>query len=189
MEESGSVTRILKRLTEGDADAAQPLFELYFESLVGFARRKLAGVSQSSGGPEDLAQSAFARFCVKAQRGLFPNLADRDGLWRLLLTITANKASDRRKKKRLKRGELAVESLPADEPTPEELEISEQECERLLAMLDPMQQQVALLKMQGYKNQEIAGRIDRAERTVERQLQIIRAKWKQELPDDQRESA
>ena len=184
-----SVTRILKRLAEGDADAAQPLFERYFEALVRFAGQKLKGVSPGRGGPEDVAQSAFARFCIKAQQGLFPNLADRDGLWRLLLTITANKASDRRKKKELKVGEFAVDSLPAEEPTPEELEISAKECERLLAMLDPMQEQVALLKMQGYKNQEIVDRIDRAERTIERQLQITRAKWKQDLPDDQGQSS
>lgn len=185
MEESGSVTRILKRLADGDADAAQPLFEHYFDALVRFARAKLAGVSQGGGGPEDLAQSAFARFCIKVQRGLFPDLADRDGLWRLLLRITANKASDRRKKKSLKRDEFDGDNLPGSQPTPEELETSEQECERLLAMLDPIQQQVALLKMHGYKNHEIAGRIDRALRTVERQLQIIRAKWKRELADDQ----
>ena len=44
-------------------------------------------------------------FCMAAQRGRFPDLADRDSLWRLLLRMTARKAIDhRRSETRLRRG-------------------------------------------------------------------------------------
>ena len=36
--------------------------------------------------------SAFNSFCAGAARGKFPQLADRDDLWRLLVVITARKA-------------------------------------------------------------------------------------------------
>jgi DNA-directed RNA polymerase specialized sigma24 family protein len=37
--------------------------------------------------------------------------------------------------------------------------------------------------MQGYKNKEIAERMDCSLRTVERQLQLIRLKWQAESSD------
>ena len=39
-----------------------------------------------------MALSAFHTFCHRAGRGQFPELADRDDLWRLLAVITARKA-------------------------------------------------------------------------------------------------
>ncbi len=48
--------------------------------------------------------SAFASFCNGVERGRFPRLANRDDLWRLLVTITARKsmhlARDERSQKR-----------------------------------------------------------------------------------------
>ena len=43
---------------------------------------------------EDVALSAFDSFCRGAQRGRFPQLDDRDNLWRLLVVITSRKAVD-----------------------------------------------------------------------------------------------
>ena len=40
-----------------------------------------------------MALSAFDSFCRNAERGRFPQLADRDSLWRLLVVITARKAA------------------------------------------------------------------------------------------------
>src|SRR5271165_6376539 len=45
-----------------------------------------------AGDLEDVALSAFASFCRGVEGGRFPQLADRDDLWRLLVTITARKA-------------------------------------------------------------------------------------------------
>ena len=40
---------------------------------------------------EDVALSAFQSFYQGIARGRFPQLEDRDNLWRLLITITARK--------------------------------------------------------------------------------------------------
>ena len=47
--------------------------------------------------------------------------------------------------------------------------------------LDEGLQQIALLKLAAYTNEEIAVRIERSLPTVERRLRLIRAAWKQEL--------
>jgi hypothetical protein len=43
---------------------------------------------------EDAALSAFDSFCRRAEQGQFPDLKDRDGLWALLVVLTAHKAAD-----------------------------------------------------------------------------------------------
>ena len=56
------------------------------------------------------------------------------------------------------------------------------ECERLLASLDSDDlRQVAILKMEGFTNAEIAERLDCAPRTVDRRLQLIRDLWADKL--------
>jgi len=52
------------------------------------------------------------------------------------------------------------------------------ECRNLLQKLDdPRLRDLALAKMEGYSNQEIADRMDCSLRTVERRLRLIRKEW------------
>src|SRR5262245_39142835 len=92
----GSVTHWLTQLKMGDAEAAQPLWERYFEKLVRMAHRKLQASSRprTIEDEEDVALSAFHSFCEAVQRGSFPRLDDRDDLWRVLICVTARKAID-----------------------------------------------------------------------------------------------
>src|SRR2546423_6809687 len=101
-----SVTHWLNLLqSEGDAAAAQRLWERYFHRLVGLARAKLQGQPRRAADEEDVALSAFASFCRAAEAGRFPRLADRHDLWRLLVTLTERQASNLvRDEDRQKRG-------------------------------------------------------------------------------------
>src|SRR5262245_11358142 len=102
---STPITHWISALQGGDADAAQPLWQVYYLRLVGLARRKLEGSGRRAADEEDVALSAFASFCRGAQNGRFPLLANRDNLWRLLVVITARKALDQlERERRLKRG-------------------------------------------------------------------------------------
>ena len=92
MASSHSVTHWIGQLRAGDQVAAQHLWEGYFRRLVGLARGKLQSLPCRAADEEDVALSAFASFCHGVERGRFPQLADRDDLWRLLVTITARKA-------------------------------------------------------------------------------------------------
>src|SRR5256885_9031522 len=94
MPSEGSVTRWLTALKGGDAAAAQPLWERYHRRLVALAREKLRAARRRAADEEDVVQSAFHSFFCGVARGRFPQLNDRDNLWRLLVVITARKALD-----------------------------------------------------------------------------------------------
>ena len=48
---------------------------------------------------------------------------------------------------------------------------------RLQALADPELREIALWRLEGYSNGEIAGRLDCTERSVERKLARIRSLW------------
>jgi DNA-directed RNA polymerase specialized sigma24 family protein len=196
-----SISDWIGLLVGGDPAAVRPLWERYFHLLVARARRKLAGVPRAAADEEDVALSAFDSFCRRAEQGHFPELKDRDDLWRLLLRITDRKASNQRKhatRKRRGSGEVLNEGalpaanseggsplaqLPGPEPTPEFAAAAAETWRELFARLDnPELEKVALLKMEGYSLAEIAARLGCVPRTVQRRLQLIRHTWEKEGP-------
>jgi DNA-directed RNA polymerase specialized sigma24 family protein len=193
MSAPGSVTCWLDGLRAGDAVAAQRLWESYFRRLVGLARRRLRGAAPGVADAEDVALSAFDSFCRGAGRGRFPRLNDRDDLWQVLVVLTARKAAD------LLRAEAAQKrgggrprprdggpdpgAVAGREPTPSFAAQVADECRRLLDRLDEELRALALLKMEGYTNAEIAAWLGRSLATVERKLKLIRRVWETEAPD------
>lgn len=205
----GSVSRWLCELKAGNAEAAQPLWERYFGDLVRLARRELRRDPQRQSDDEDVAISGFAKFCDAAARGRYPDLVDRHGLWRLLVRITADKARDAiRHAHRQKRGggrvldeaalaglfagselsgqrDQAIAQIVGDAPTPEFAAMIAEQFQRLFDMLDDGRlREIAVAKMEGYSNAEIARQQSCSLSTVERSLRLVRKHWKQELPHD-----
>jgi DNA-directed RNA polymerase specialized sigma24 family protein len=120
------------------AQAAQQLWERYFDQLVRLARSRLRGVSCRAADEEDVALSAFADLCAALQRDRYPQLADRHGLWRLLVTITARKAANlvvRQRPASAPASEEELESAVGQEPSPEFAAQAAEEYQRLLAAL------------------------------------------------------
>jgi DNA-directed RNA polymerase specialized sigma24 family protein len=75
----------------------------------------------------------------------------------------------------------AIEEVVGDEPTPEFAAQVAEEYDRLLHKLgDDAQRQIAVWKMEGLTNNEIAGQLKCSSRTVERKLEIIRMTWSDE---------
>ena len=196
MESEGSITHCIRLLKAGERAAAQQLWERYFQQLVGLARARLWGTSQRAADEEDVALSAFESFYQRAERGLFPQLNDRDDLWQLLAVITVRKAIDlARHEGRPTRGsgrvlvlselaELSPEEILAVEPTPEFAAQVADECRRLYGCLgDDTLRAVARWKMEGYTNAEIAAKLGCVPQTVERKLRAIRQLWAKEVPD------
>jgi DNA-directed RNA polymerase specialized sigma24 family protein len=193
MSSDGSVTRLIVMLKGGDRAASQQLWEAYIGRLVGLARARLRGTPGRMADEEDVALSAFASFYRRAERGQFPQLEDRDDLWQLLFVLTVRKAINLvNYQGRKSRGGGRVQSL-ADldvvgaeailgvEPSPELAAQMTEECQRLLARLaDEPLRTVALWKMEGYTNREIARKLDCVEQTVERKLRMIRRIWSDE---------
>lgn len=182
-----SVTIWLEQLKDGQPQAADELWQRYFRRLVGLARRMLESSPKRAADEEDVALSAFKSFCIRAEAGSFPRLDDRDGLWKLLMTITVRKAL-RLKGKQLREqqhndGDLYDDQLAAAEPDPEEVALLTEEFERLIHSLgDDRLREVALMKLEGYTNKEISESLGRHITYVERKLQLIRRIWSEEQP-------
>ncbi|MCI0682205.1 MAG: ECF-type sigma factor [Gemmataceae bacterium] len=203
-ESTPSVTRWIAALKQGDDRAAAALWQRYFDRLVAMARKKLGATPRRAADEEDVALSVFRCLCDGAAHGRFPVLTDRDDLWRLLTTLTLHKAIDQKRRaggqKRgggRVRGEsvfaagaagaaggddaAGLDNVLADEPTPEVLATLAEEHARLLGLLDDdTLRQVALGKMEGYTNEELAAKLGLTCRSIERKLNRIRTLWLRE---------
>jgi DNA-directed RNA polymerase specialized sigma24 family protein len=203
MSSADDMTLWVKKLGDGDGEAAQAIWNEYFQRMAEFARQKLDRLPRRVADEEDVALSAMHSFCRGAAAGRFPQISDRHDLWLLLVTITARKVYAQMRRQRAgKRGQgkvrgesafvqigsddevAGIEQVLGHEPTPELANMMAENCELLLRALDDEAlRDVALLKLDGYTNEEIAARLDCVTRTVERKLERIRDKWsKERLP-------
>lgn len=183
MPENASVSIWLEQLKTGDRDSVGPLLDRFFQRLVALAGSRLRGQSHLAGYEEDVALSAFKSLCLGAEKGRYPNLDTRDELWRLLAVITVRKAIDIQRRKRLEQGINAGELAEyfARDPSPDEVvEMTEQVRVMLNQLQDPELQQIALWKVEGHSNEDIARRLQCVVRTVERKLHQIRLHWQTE---------
>jgi RNA polymerase sigma factor (sigma-70 family) len=198
MRPPGSVTRMVLDLRSDDPAvrdaAARMIWDRYFRDLLTLARNHLNQRIRVRTDEEDVAQSMFKSFCLRQQRGEF-DLADRDELWRLLVTITLRKARNAAKAQQRDKRDVAREQAPsggeetgsagwvleqmeAADPSPAEaVALNEALERRLQALGDTELRRIALWRLEGYSNGEIAGRLDCTERSVERKLARIRSQW------------
>jgi DNA-directed RNA polymerase specialized sigma24 family protein len=108
----------------------------------------------------------------------------------VLFVITARKVADVHEAEgRLKRGggqivqslagaDWAQMPVASADPDPAEATMLAEQAERLLDLLpDAILRQIAVWKLEGYANHEIAQRLGRSEPTVERKLRRIREAW------------
>lgn len=194
-ENDEDVSLWMQQMSDGSTDAAGRIWAVYFDKLVKYADRKLGSLPRRDADEEDIALSAMHSLHRGVQEGRFPQFSDREDLWKILLTITSRKAKKRiRHLNALKRGggDVRGESvfLRADEQTaginniagfeltPEFAELIDSGCEELLDQLDDDGlQRIAILKLQGFTNEEIAEELGCAVRSVERKLNRIRSIW------------
>lgn len=198
--EADEVTLWLEALADGDGVAAQRVWDRYIQQMLSYARRRLAADDRRVADEEDLAVSAFHSLCQRLQQGQFPGLNDRDSLWKLLTTIIARKASAQIRRNHSRKrggGKVSGESVffqgdaskPSAglgnfaglEPTPEFAAEMAEQCATLLDSLPEDCRQIALRKLDGHNNGEIADELNVAPRTVERKLAAIRSIWQQEV--------
>jgi DNA-directed RNA polymerase specialized sigma24 family protein len=186
-----SVTHWIGQFQRGDACAVQKLWDRYFQRLVRLAREKLPRRLARVADEEDVALSAFQSLCRGVKSGRYPQLSDRNDLWRLLVVITAHKAIHLvRDQQRQKRGgprpadadradePTDLSQLIGKEPTPDFAAQVAETLQQLLERLDDAGlRPLAVWKMEGYTNEEIAVKLDCAVRTVERKLRLIRSTW------------
>jgi RNA polymerase sigma factor (sigma-70 family) len=198
MVHDGSVTRLIQLLRSDDPAerdiAARLIWRRYLHDLLELARNNLNKRIRRREDEEDVLQSMYKSFCLRQQRGEF-DLAGRDALWKLLVTITLRKARNTAKRQGREMRDVgheqtltdgddarsvgwALEQMDAAGPSPAEAAVLNEALERRLeALADPELREIALLRLEGYTNREIAAKRDCTERSIERRMERIRGKW------------
>ena len=195
-----SVNNWIDDVRDGRSTAAMQIWHHYFDRLVRAARARLRGQDRAMADEEDIVVSVFESFYRAAKEGRFPELSGRDELWRLLLKMSARKIVDKqRRENRQRRGAgqpahslqdaqgdagLAIQVI-GNEPTPEMVAMMTESVERLFAHLgDGPLREIAVAKLEGFSNSELARRFACSERTIERRLHLIREKCRQEIMEE-----
>ena len=146
---------------------------------------------------EDIVINAFDSFFRGVKQQRFIDLADRTSLWRILAMLTSRKVAreiERRMSQKRGQGKVRGESVfqPTDDndagrlgdvewdpkQQPDFLAQMREEMDVLLARLeDDELRTIAMMKLEGSTNQEIADHLEVTERTVERKVKKIRDSW------------
>ena len=190
---SGSISRYIHDLQNGDAQAANPLVTRYWSRVLAAASKRLddAGICVADG--EDIAISVFDSLCKLANAEDETDIQDRDHLWRLLLRMINHKTIDlirhERAKKRgsnqvVREGSLAKDQsnvqlgdLAAKFETPlDQVELLEEQTQ-LISSLDDDAREVITLRLEGYPTKEIAEQLGLSDRTVRRKLEVVKKSW------------
>lgn len=193
--EEGSVSRVIRQMKDGDASNADLIWERFFDRICFLVRDRLHSQLKAVADEEDVALQSLLELFRGLLDGNYPDLNDRDSLWRLLVTVSSRNVIDQVKSEsRQKRGSGRVvhessfqdtesasalfEGLPSNAITPDvQLMITERCAQMLESLQDEQLQAIAVMKTAGSGNQEIAGALQISLRSVERRLAQIRTIW------------
>ncbi len=200
MPNDNPITQYIQAARSGNEEALRAIWNYYVQGLQQVAKNHLQRMPHRTGDEEDVVQSAFRSFFQAAQEGRYPDIHNRDDLWRLLITITACKSknyirhhlAEKRGAGRTRGDSIFQNMSPEDretfldavstEPTPADAALLAEEIDRLFSLLDDDTLcTVARMKLESFTNREIADTLQRSLATVERSLRLIRKHWQQEL--------
>ena len=180
---------LVRRFRRGEDDAATALYLRYANRLGALASAKTGDDLRTRFDPEDIVQSVFRTLFRRVSLGSY-DVPDGDELWGLLLVVTLNKtrkaAARHRAGKRDVRataadGEMAI-SMHADHDRQSMAELKAV-IEEFTESLDPLHRDVIDMRVAGYEVAEIAERLGRSKRTVERVLQRTRSTLRKQIDD------
>ncbi|MGB7347591.1 MAG: sigma-70 family RNA polymerase sigma factor [Pirellulaceae bacterium] len=162
-------------LADGDPETVQQFWDQYGGPLRRVAERQIADRLRTRVDADDIVQSACRTFFRRIGEGQF-EIEDTESLWRLLLTITLNKARmqarfhtrDRRSIGR----EQAIPQSGSMQPTAAENLLDDVDfadfLEHVIQHLDDEQREILTMTLDGKTQAEIAQAIGCSERTVRR---------------------
>jgi DNA-directed RNA polymerase specialized sigma24 family protein len=180
-------------------ESAEAIWNEFFPRMIRLARKKLDGLACREFDEEDVAQSAMNSFFQGQAEGRFERLSSKDEMWRLLATITVRKAiRQRRRQIAEKRGagsvrgesvfyrldkdqavnELGLAAMQDNNLMPETTDAILRTCDDLLQLLpDEKLRRTAVLRLEGFSNQEISDELQCSIARTKQRLQRIRELW------------
>ena len=188
---AGSLTAIVHRYHAGDVGAETELFDRIYPLVREVARRTATAQRAAIADGSDFAISAWMSFHNWIRRAELNGDESFAYFWNLLVQMTRCKANEHgRWETAEKRGGGRVISASSfdsqsDETTWLDTIASEEFSADFLGILyheqleslEPQLQNIALAKLQGYTNKQVAEMEDISERSVERKLERIRRRW------------
>ena len=203
MNEAHSVSKLLLEMQDGHQQAAQEIWDRFIDKLIRAADKKLKNMPRRHVDEEDVAQSAFNSFFRGAKEKRFQKLENREDLWQILAMITERKAikvmrrelADKRGGGHV-RGESVFEHMLSDSAAnpgignigDSDLHLAEeftQNVRELIESLEASLRPVAIQRLEGFSNPEIAANLAISLRSVERKVGLIKDKWKTVLDQDE----
>lgn len=185
------ISLLLNEMRDGSEVAATKLWEFYLERLLSVSKRKLTNFNSGMADEEDVAVTAFHSFVKRIRRGDYSRVNNRDEAWKMLAVIAVRKSINLVRDANCKRRSQTNNAAPtsnleacADKTSlqPDTVAMISESIEYLLGILDSEElREIAMLKVAGFTNLEIANRLGRSVATVERRLKIIRVTWEEEL--------
>lgn len=199
-DDEGSITRVIRRMQNGDQDGAAYLWQRFYLRLKYLVKDRLRSQLGSLSDEEDLALDSLSEMFKGLLDGKYPSLDNREEFWRLLVTVASRNVIDEiNRENRLKRGggkvfhESAFSSLHDEnaalfeqiastvEAPDVQLMITERCTELLESLTDEGLQAIAIMKTAGSTNQEVADALGLSLRSVERRLAEIRQCWSNKI--------
>ncbi len=171
---------LLRRFRHGSQDAATQLYLRYAQRLRALAQAQCSAELARRVDVDDIVQSVFGSFFRRANQGCYEVPAGEE-LWKLLLVMALHKIRDqgsyhraaKRDVRRTTGGEGLDQSLAAP-GNQGEVAFPETVVQETPEKLSPLHRQVVELRLEGYEVAEIAQKVERSKRTVERVLQEAR---------------
>jgi RNA polymerase sigma-70 factor (ECF subfamily) len=186
---ASSDASLLRRFQAGEEDAATDLYHRYAARLLNLAAAQTSSDLKQRVDPEDIVQSVFRTFFRRASLGEY-DVPDGDELWKLFLVIALNKiravGTYHKAAKRDVRQTTGDEtSTNAAAVTPDDVAYRtlQMTIGELLAPLPDVHQEIIRMRIDGHEVTEIAGKVGRAKRSVERILQEFRQRLQGQIND------
>ncbi len=164
---------LLRRVTHGQESAAEEIHRRYANRILALARSQLPSCLLPRADADDVAQSVFRAFFDQARQGFY-EVPDGESLWQLLAVVTINKvralrAHHARQRRDFRTTQFDAPDLGTDSTIEAELVVRD-----VLNRLSSVERTAIQLRLDGYEVSEIADRIGRSKRSVERVLQHAR---------------
>jgi RNA polymerase sigma-70 factor (ECF subfamily) len=170
---------LIRRLRTGSQDAATQLYLRYANRLRMLSRAKCSPDLAARVDAEDIVQSVFRTFFRRAEKGDY-NVPDGEDLWKLFLVIGLNKIQSlgtyhraAKRDVRVSRGGESVD-YEAEVSDATSLSILQMSIDEVLRELPEAHRDIIQLRIEGHEVAEIAERVGRSKRSVERILQEFR---------------
>ncbi len=197
MDEHASDSELIDSWRGGDGDAATVLYQRYLQKLLNLVGQHLSAKFNPRFDPEDVVQSVFKSLFRRAKKGDFIFEDDAD-FWKLLLTIALNKVRNKvrhhQADKRSTSREVVASNIGqpdgyilnrlAQNPTALETVAFSDLFTSVIDCLEPREQQLIHLRLEGHTQHEIADRLQVDERTVRRMFVRVRQRVAEKFADD-----